>query len=1287
MTPRPFQSARTTALDLAAAVVVAVGGVALLGWMLDAPALAAWKAGNPPMAPATALLAMFAGVTLWLRAHGPTERSGMRAAATILAWTGSAASLMLLVLRLSSTYWPAELLGLRLTDPALDPTTGFVSPITAVGFLLVNATLLRALPLASLGTGRRWFLIVTAGAIAASGFVLMLVAIFGPPLLSRVGILPVAVNTSLVFLIIGLAVLVMDSRILGEGRVSPGGVWQGMTVYAAIFAAVAALAIAGAYSYYRAEERAVHAQAEQELQTLSRLKVSQLREWRLERLADARGIFQNPLVAGLSRRLLNEPRDGAARRDLEEWWALNQAHLQSDRFTLTDANGIAILSAPSGPAAPSAVIAAAADGVVRRGEVTLVDFYLDEQDHRAYLATMVPIVDAPPASATIGVLMLRLDPDRFLYPFIASLPGGSTSAETLLVRREGEAAQFLNPTRFDPDASLRRRISLSERQVLAVKAVTGQTGLVEGLDYRGTPVMGVLSAVPGSPWFLIAKKDTADFRTDLWSRFWIAAIFSILALSGTAAGLGLVWRDQAARLYRSQAQLADALRQSEERYRSYVESATDSIFELNTAGLVTFVSPNWSAIMGEPRSAAIGKPLERYVHPDDVPLCRAYFEEVLASAESTAAGIEYRALNLRDGSFRWYSARGAPLRDGDGNVTGGLGIARDITDRVEADRQAERVKERLELATRAAGIGIWDWDILSGAIVWDDRMFQLYGWRPNAFHVDYGRWMAGVHPDDRARVDRDVRQALPGTVSYVSRFRAVWPDGTVRRIAAVGHVTTDEEGRPVRMLGVNYDVTEREENAEQLRRSQALLQMVIDSTSDAIYVKDLHGGYLLFNAAAEHVTGKCAAEVLGHDDRFLFPAEEAETVMAGDWNVLAGGHVTTYTERVSDAAGRMRVFESTKGPLRDATGTIIGLFGVARDVTERLAAEAELREQKQFLESLLQSAPIGFAVNTIDDGHVVFVSRRFEEIYGVAHDSLHSVDDFFEQVFPDPSYREMMRERILADLASGEPARMRWEDMAITTQAGEVRAVSAINIPLPEQNLMISTVQDVTARKRAEEATQTLLREKEALLREVHHRVKNNLQVITSLLRLEAERARQPATIRVLGEMRDRILAMASLHESLYRSNEFETVNLADYVRRVSTQLFHSSEIGAGRIELGFDLEPAYVQIHQAIPCGLLVNELVSNSLKHGFPDGRSGHIDIGLHVIDAGVRLRLVVRDTGVGLPADFDERPAGSLGLQLVVDLARQLRGEIEISPGPGAEFRLAFTPDLVHSGAANA
>jgi two-component sensor histidine kinase len=220
-------------------------------------------------------------------------------------------------------------------------------------------------------------------------------------------------------------------------------------------------------------------------------------------------------------------------------------------------------------------------------------------------------------------------------------------------------------------------------------------------------------------------------------------------------------------------------------------------------------------------------------------------------------------------------------------------------------------------------------------------------------------------------------------------------------------------------------------------------------------------------------------------------------------------------------------------------------------------------------------------------------------------------------------------------------------------------------------------ISDITERKQAEDLLRLSLKEKEGLLREVHHRVKNNLQVISSLLRLETSRSAAPDTKRVLGDMQGRILSMAVLHETLYRSDRFGQVDLGGYLRQLAQQLFRAA---ASTTRLRLELEPVFLEIDQAIPCGLIVNELLTNSLKHAFAEGTAGEVAMSLALNPRG-EAQITVADTGVGLPIDFDTKRVRSLGLVLVTDLVRQIGGSLAIGPGPGASFGVTFTPVVTH------
>lgn len=215
---------------------------------------------------------------------------------------------------------------------------------------------------------------------------------------------------------------------------------------------------------------------------------------------------------------------------------------------------------------------------------------------------------------------------------------------------------------------------------------------------------------------------------------------------------------------------------------------------------------------------------------------------------------------------------------------------------------------------------------------------------------------------------------------------------------------------------------------------------------------------------------------------------------------------------------------------------------------------------------------------------------------------------------------------------------------------------------------------EVAERKHAEELVKASLAEKEVLLKEVHHRVKNNLQIISTLLDLQTESIHDDQALKSFRDSQDRIKAMALIHERLYRSRDLASIDFAEYVNNLAGFLFHSYVQDPEQISLSIDVGDVVLEIDEAIPCGLIINELITNCLKHGFPEGRKGEIAVICHVGSNGL-VTLEVADTGIGLPAGFDLRTAGSLGLQIVAMLVRQLRGSVEMRSCNGASFIISF------------
>ncbi len=367
-------------------------------------------------------------------------------------------------------------------------------------------------------------------------------------------------------------------------------------------------------------------------------------------------------------------------------------------------------------------------------------------------------------------------------------------------------------------------------------------------------------------------------------------------------------------------------------------------------------------------------------------------------------------------------------------------------------------------------------------------------------------------------------------------------------------------------------------------------------------------------------------------------------------------------------------------PVREG-GKTIKLQGTFQDISERKRTEEELQASKIQLQSILASIPIPLFVKDAQS-RFLLMNKACEELWGMRIEDLYGADG--STLFPP----DQMANFLAADRKVFEGGHaLDFEEPVWSAALGQTRLGHTFKNPVYDEQgkplYLVCATLDVTEQKLAEAGMQQALLDKDALLKEVHHRVKNNLQVITSLLRLEAGRSLVADTKEVLGYMRGRIRTMAQLHESLHRSGTFASVDLGDYLSQVATQAFKSQELHRDSVRLTLNLGSAQCGMDQAQVAGLLLNELISNCLKHGFPEKRVGEVSVELQPANdqasaSDSRWRLSVKDTGVGLPPDFEDMRKSSLGLQLVTDLSHQLRGTllIESVPGVGAQFALVFT-----------
>ncbi len=341
-----------------------------------------------------------------------------------------------------------------------------------------------------------------------------------------------------------------------------------------------------------------------------------------------------------------------------------------------------------------------------------------------------------------------------------------------------------------------------------------------------------------------------------------------------------------------------------------------------------------------------------------------------------------------------------------------------------------------------------------------------------------------------------------------------------------------------------------------------------------------------------------------------------------------------------------------------------------REVAERRRTEQALRESEDKYRSLASQIPVGVYRTTLD-GRILYANPALAAILGYK-----SVEDLMKTsavaAFADPEDRGRLialwkakggtvSSELRFRTRQGRLLQVRDTGTVITARQGGIEYISGI-------------IEDITEQKRADDKLKAALREKEFLLKEIHHRVKNNLQVISSLLRLQSHSTTDGPAREPFLASQGRIRSMALVHESLYQSKDLARVDFAIYIQKLTGQLFSLYKADPKRIRLKLRLGRTPLNINQAIPCGLIINELVSNALKHAFPGARTGQILVALEAGTDGM-VHLTVRDDGVGFPPGLNYRRTKSLGMQIVIGLVAQLGGTITLGSKAGTEVVIAF------------
>ena len=569
-------------------------------------------------------------------------------------------------------------------------------------------------------------------------------------------------------------------------------------------AAIAGTGLAG-YLYTTAERRSFNTETRNELVSIADMKVRQVTAWREERLADAEVVQLNPFTA---RAVLEDLNTGRGRGEIETWMALLMKSYHYTAVSLWDRDGRRRLGLPAGEPADDREREFVMQAI-RGTEPILGDLQRDEPTGAIHMALATPFLSTS-SPEPFGVLLLKIDPEQFLYPLIQSWPVPSRSAETLLVRREGNDVVYLNELRHRKDTALKLRLPITKSQLPAARGAHGYEGSFEGVDYRGVPVLAAAKGVPGSPWLMVAKVDSEEVLAPLRQRTRFAVTFFAVLAMALVAGIMFLWPRQTAKV----------LRASEVRYRRLFEAAKDGILILDVETLmIVDVNPFLIDLLGYPRETFLNKRFWELGSFKDVVANRANFAELREKGY-----VRYENIPLETADGRRIEVEFVSNVYLVGNQKVIQCNVRDVTERKRAEDALRENEQRLASIYNTVG------DIIFHLAVEPEGQFRFVSVNRAFLRVSglsletvAGKTVNEVIPEPSlTMVLGKYRQAIEENTMVRWEETSDYPTGRLTGVVSVAPVF-DNEGTCTHLVGSVHDITDRKRAEEERDRLQLQL--------------------------------------------------------------------------------------------------------------------------------------------------------------------------------------------------------------------------------------------------------------------------------------------------------------------------------------------------------------------------------------------------------------------------------------------------------------------------------
>lgn len=603
------------------------------------------------------------------------------------------------------------------------------------------------------------------------------------------------------------------------------------------------------------------------------------------------------------------------------------------------------------------------------------------------------------------------------------------------------------------------------------------------------------------------------------------------------------------------------------------------------------------------------------------------------------------------------------VKNENGEIISIYSLIEDITDQRQADLKLRKSESKFRVMSEQYFVGIYILDGLSMSYV-NPRMCEITGFSEQELTQDLSV-VKLIHQNDITWINKQRKQwEREGQDSFEVSLRIKSKSGQTLHVKTYGSAIRN--GGRQKILGVVIDQTEQVAALENYRSSVQSYQSLFDSISDSIYIQGEDGTFLEVNRGVIEMYGYEKEEIIGKDPSFLADQSRVDIEETMElFNKALSGEIQEFRWWGKRKNGNVFPKE-----IKLSKGRFFGedvVIAVARDISETVQREKKLRRNEELFEQLFSNSPLGVVL--LDRKSLIIqVNSSFEELFGYSNSEIKSrnIDDL---IVPED---DIGHARELSKLT---------ETFTLTkkrkTKSGELIDVFIYGVPVILEGqpiAMFGIYMDITDRIRAEEQLRQSLDEKKILLSEIHHRVKNNLAVITGLLELQYHNLESEEAKTALRDSQMRINSMGLIHEKLYQNESLSDIDFGQYISELVGVIVKSHNKTEKDIDIILNAVPIKLPIKKAIPCGLVINEIVTNSLKYAFPDGHPDP-EIKITMKRRSNRATIEISDNGIGLPSPFEELDTDSLGTLLIKTLTSQLNADLTVETNGGTKYIFSF------------